>query len=274
MSPPRKLPMSDLVRLDAALVIRGIVGGRDKAKVLIEQGHVFVNGAVVTKAATRVTESDIVTCDVRERFVGRGGEKLLKVLEQTNLSVEGKVCADIGASTGGFTDCMLQHGAKAVFAVDVGHDQLADVLRADARVTCMEGVDIRCREKVTAFIADGSVDLITMDVSFISLTAVWDAVMPLLKSDGMIVCLIKPQFEAGRAALSKRGVVKSAKDHVRVLQTLFCFWQEQGLSCSYASFSPIKGGEGNIEYVAVLSRGTGVPPDASAIVFEAFETLS
>lgn len=265
--------MSDTMRLDAALVLRGVVGGRDKAKALIEQGHVSVNGVPVTKAATRVTDNDVVACDVRERFVGRGGEKLLKVLEETALSVAGCVCVDIGASTGGFTDCMLQHGASAVFSVDVGHDQLADVLREDPRVTCMEGVDIRCRDKVAAYIADGAADVITIDVSFISLSAIWSAVMPLLKANGHIVCLIKPQFEAGRAALGKRGVVKSAKDHVRVLQTLFCFWQEQGLACSYASFSPIKGGEGNIEYVAVLSRGTATPPNASAIVAEAFEAL-
>ncbi len=126
---------------------------------------------------------------------------------------------------------------------------------------------------MTAHIADASLDVVTIDVSFISLTAIWDAVMPLVKPHGRIVCLIKPQFEAGRAALSKRGVVKSPKDHVRVLQTLFCFWQERGLFCSYASHSPITGGEGNIEYIAVLSREAASPPAVTAIVTEAFDAL-
>jgi len=248
--------MSEPMRLDAAMVSRGIAGGRDKAKAWIADGQVTVNGTVVRKPAVCVTPEDVIVCAVQERFVGRGGEKLQKVLDQTPLSVQGAVCADIGASTGGFTDCLLQHGAKTVFAIDVGHDQLAPSLKDDARVVNLEGLDVRRRDLVGEHIADGQIAVCTIDVSFISLTQIWTAVEPLLAPDGTAVCLIKPQFEAGRPALSKRGVVKSAKDHVRVLQSMLSFWQEHGWYCSYLSWSPIKGGEGNIEYIAVVSRRT------------------
>ncbi len=247
--------MSESMRLDAALVARGFCGGRDKAKAMIVGGHVTVNGKTVTKASVAITAEDTLACDVRERFVGRGGEKLLKVLVEMPLCVEGFCCADIGASTGGFTDCLLQHGAAKVFSVDVGHDQLAASLREDPRVVCMEGTDVRDREAVGRFIADGSLDLCTVDVSFISLTAVWDSLTPLIRPNGQIVCLIKPQFEAGRQALSKHGVVKQEKDHIRVLQTLWRFWQERGYGIQYLADSPIRGGEGNIEYVAVVTKG-------------------
>ncbi|MBQ3094425.1 MAG: TlyA family RNA methyltransferase [Clostridia bacterium] len=262
--------MSDVMRLDAALVARGIVGGRDKAKRLIADGQVSVNGRVVTKASVAVAPDDEVACAVRERFVGRGGEKLLKVLENTDLCVEGAVCADIGASTGGFTDCLLQHGAAKVYAIDVGHDQLAEVLRADDRVVCMEGVDVRHREAVTAQCPDGTLSLCTVDVSFISLTQIWEAIEPMLAESGTVVCLIKPQFEAGRAALSKRGVVRDRKDHIRVLQTLLRFWQERRFGVRYLSHSPILGGEGNIEYVAWLSRDTVAKASPEAVVQAAF----
>ena len=263
--------MSESMRLDAALVARGLCGGRDKAKALIVGGFVSVNGKTVTKASASVSDDDDVTCAVRERFVGRGGEKLLRVIEEMPLAVTGFCCADIGASTGGFTDCLLQHGAEKVYAIDVGHDQLAASLREDPRVVCMEGTDVRDREAVGRQIADHSLDLCTADVSFISLTAVWDSLVSLLKTDGKAVCLIKPQFEAGRQALSKRGVVKNEKDHIRVLQTLECFWQERGYGIAYWSPSPILGGEGNIEYVAVLAKGTastGISP--AALVKTAF----
>jgi len=245
--------MSDTMRLDAAMVAKGLCGGRDKAKSLIAGGHVSVNGRTVTKASVSVSAEDVLACNVRERFVGRGGEKLLKVIEQMPLSVKGLCCADIGASTGGFTDCLLQHGASKVYAIDVGHGQLAASLREDARVVCMEGTDVRDADAVGRCIPSGSLDLCTVDVSFISLTAVWDSIVSLLRPDGKVVCLIKPQFEAGRSALSKRGVVKNEKDHIRVLQMLQCFWQERGFGMEYVSESPIRGGEGNVEYVAVLT---------------------
>ena len=256
--------MSEAMRLDAALVARGLCGGRDKAKALITGGFVSINGKIVTKASASVLDNDDVVCTVRERFVGRGGEKLLKVIESMPLSVTDFCCADIGASTGGFTDCLLQHGAEKVYAIDVGHDQLAATLREDPRVVCMEGTDIRHTDAIAQQISAHSLDLCTADVSFISLTAVWDSMAALLKPDGMAVCLIKPQFEAGRSALSKRGVVKHEKDHIRVLQTLLCFWQERGYGIRYWSPSPILGGEGNIEYVAVLAKGataTTLSPD-------------
>lgn len=255
--------MSESMRLDTALVARGLCGGRDKAKALIVGGYVSVNGKTVTKASASVSEDDDVMCSVRERFVGRGGEKLLKVIEEMPLSVIGFCCADIGASTGGFTDCLLQHGAQKVYAIDVGHDQLAASLRDDPRVISMEGTDVRNADAVARQIAAHSLDLCTADVSFISLTAVWDSLTALLKPDGRAVCLIKPQFEAGRSALSKRGVVKHEKDHIRVLQMLTCFWQERGYGVVYWAPSPILGGEGNIEYVAVLAKGataTVLPP--------------
>lgn len=267
--------MSETMRLDATLVARGLVGGRDKAKRLIADGQVSVNGVVVKKASVGVTPLDDVSCAVQERFVGRGGEKLLKVLQETALSVENCTCVDIGASTGGFTDCLLQHGALRVYAVDVGHDQLAPSLRQDPRVVCMEGTDIRHRHTVSAVIADGSIDVCTVDVSFISLTQIWDSIVPLLKADGVVIALIKPQFEAGRAALSKRGVVRRKQDHIRVLQTLLRFWQEHRVGVSYISWSPVRGGEGNVEYIAALSLSdTGRSIDAGILVQGAFEALS
>ncbi len=267
--------MSEAMRLDAAMVAAGLAGGRDKAKAWIAEGAVTVNGVTVKKPSAMVTATDAIACAVTERFVGRGGEKLQKVLEETGLSVAQCICADIGASTGGFTDCLLQNGAGKVFAVDVGHDQLVARLREDARVVCLEGMDIRRRDAVSEHIADGEIDVCTVDVSFISLTQIWSAVTPLLSAQGTAVCLIKPQFEAGRAALSKHGVVKSAKDHVRVLQQLLVFWQEAGFVCSYISWSPIRGGEGNIEYIAVLSRGgTPCAVHVPALVSDAFAALS
>ncbi len=266
--------MSDTMRLDAALVERGICGGRDKAKRLIVDGAVTVNGKTITKASAAVTENDEILCAVKERFVGRGGEKLLKVLEETDLDVSDAVCMDIGASTGGFTDCLLQHGASKVYAIDVGHDQFAPSLRSDKRVISMEGTDIRDREAVSRCIQSGEATVCTVDVSFISLTQIWDSVQEWLAPDGVTVVLIKPQFEAGRAALSKRGVVRDPRDHVRVLQSLLCFWQEQRVDVTYLSWSPVRGGEGNIEYIAVLRRGNGaVTVEPSSVVTAAFHAL-
>ncbi len=267
--------MSDSIRLDAALVSRGMIGGRDKAKAAIAGGHVFVNGRVVRKPSVSVTHDDEIVCDIQERFVGRGGEKLLKVLEETSLAVTSCVCADIGASTGGFTDCLLQHGADRVFAVDVGHDQLALSLRNDPRVVNMEGVDVRHRDVIGQIIEDGTLDICTVDVSFISITHIFESIVPLLKPNGQIVCLIKPQFEAGREALSKRGVVRRDKDHVRVLQSVLNYWQQQQWAVTYLSWSPVRGGEGNIEYIAVLNRTSpNMVVDVPMLVQNAFRALS
>ena len=266
--------MNEPMRLDAALVARGMVGGRDKAKQAIADGMVRVNGRVVTKASSSVCETDEIVCERRERFVGRGGEKLQKALCETALNVRDRVCADIGASTGGFTDCLLQHGARLVYAVDVGHGQLAPSLCEDPRVVNMENTDVRHRETVEKQIPNGSVDICTVDVSFISLSGIFDSLLPLLRPDGHIVCLVKPQFEAGRAALSKRGVVRREKDHIRVLQTVMSEWQQRGLGAVYLSWSPICGGDGNIEYIALLSRTqAGRSIDVTRLVKDAFAAL-
>lgn len=266
--------MNESMRLDAALVARGMVGGRDKAKQAIVDGMVRVNGRVVTKASVSVSETDEIVCERRERFVGRGGEKLLKVLCETEWDVTGCVCADIGASTGGFTDCLLQHGASRVYAVDVGHGQLAPSLCEDPRVVNMENTDVRHRETIEKQIPNGSVDVCTVDVSFISLSRIFDSLLPLLRPDGHVVCLVKPQFEAGREALSKRGVVRREKDHVRVLQTVMNEWQQRGFGTVYLSWSPICGGDGNIEYIALLSRTqAGRSIDVARLVKDAFASL-
>lgn len=249
------------MRLDTALVIRGLSSGRDKAKHLVADGFVTVNGKMVTKPSFCVCEDDCVVCFATARYVGRGGEKLEKVFVEYGLSVQGAFCADIGASTGGFTDCLLQHGAHRVYAVDVGHGQLHDSLRADPRVVCMEGTDIRNSDAVSGYIPAHSIQACVVDVSFISLKQIWDSLPNLLADDATVICLIKPQFEAGRSALSKRGVVRSGRDHERVLCDLLCFWKERGWFVNYLSWSPIFGGDGNTEYLAALSRkGTDVSP--------------
>ncbi|MBQ9413697.1 MAG: TlyA family RNA methyltransferase [Clostridia bacterium] len=252
--------MSEAMRLDAALVERGLAGGRDKAKRLILGGTVCVNGVVVRKPATPVTSADDIACSRPRRYVGRGGEKLEKILDASVLlDAAGKRCADIGASTGGFTDCLLQHGAAHVYAIDVGHDQLHSSLRADPRVTVMEGVDIRDRDAVAAIIPDRPIDICTVDVSFISLTRIWESVLPLLRGDGKFICLIKPQFEAGRAALSKKGIVRDPRDRERVLRTMLAFWKEQHACVISLTRSPIEGGDGNVEYLAVVSLQDAQP---------------
>lgn len=269
--------MADGCRLDAWLVGAGFASGREKAKELLTAGYVTVNGRPVTKAAHKVIATDVVVCTApTPKYVGRGGLKLEKALDVANLSLEGAVAMDVGASTGGFTDCMLQRGAAHVYAVDVGHDQLHTTLREDSRVTVLEGTDIRS-EALAAVVAAGSITFCSVDVSFVSLTQVLPAMMPYLSADATLVCLIKPQFEAGRAALSKRGVVRDKKDHVRVLHALLCTFAEQNLQPVALTYSPVTGGEGNIEYLAVLKRGTGhslTAMDAAAVVTEAFSTLS
>ena len=250
----------DSQRLDAALVARGLASGREKAKELIAAWLVTVNGHKATKASQAVAASAVIECaDTLHRFVGRGGEKLEKVLQETMLSPEGGCCLDIGASTGGFTDCLLQHGAARVYALDVGHGQLHPSLCADARVVNLEGMDVRRTDEVLARMGENRPAFCVMDVSFISLSTIWPAVETLVSADATVVCLIKPQFEAGRAAVGKRGVVKDPAVHQQVLRRLTAFWAENGWEVSYLSFSPITGGEGNIEYLAALSRRDTAP---------------
>ncbi len=256
------------MRLDTALVARGLVSGRNKAKQAIEGGAVTVNGHPVRKASFQIDGGDVIDCSARERYVGRGGEKLEHLFACGILNVGGAVCADIGASTGGFTDCLLRHGAAHVYALDVGHGQLDLRLVQDPRVTSLEGTDIRDTEK-TAVIPGHSVRVCTVDVSFISITKIFDRIPPLLTGDGEAVCLIKPQFEAGREALSKRGVVTDVSDHIRVLRSLTDFWNRRGWNPRALVPSPILGKEGNAEYLAVLTRSPSVCADIGEAVKQA-----
>ncbi len=261
-------------RLDVYLVSAGYASGREKAKELLAAGYVTVNGQMTDKPSRRVSAADAVVCAApAPRYVGRGGFKLEKALDMISLSLEGAVAMDVGASTGGFTDCMLQHGAAHVYAVDVGHDQLHPRLREERRVTVLEGTDVRS-EALAAAVAAASVDVCSVDVSFVSLEVVLPAILPYLKENATLICLIKPQFEAGRGAATKRGVVKDKKVHLRVLSTLLAAFASHGLAPQALSHSPITGGEGNIEYLAVLTRSAAVPMvDAAAVVEAAFAAL-
>ena len=259
------------VRLDLWLVQNGVFGGRDVAKRHIEAGEVTVNGRAVKKPAYAVGENDVVCCDVRERYVGRGGYKLEKAIEVATLDLNGTVAMDVGASTGGFTDCMRQHGARLVYAVDVGSNQLHPSLREDAAVVSLENTDIR-DEAVKEKLAQ-TPTFCSIDVSFISLKQVLPSVLRLLSSDATIVCLIKPQFEAGRSAVGKNGVVKDRAVHQSVLRDVLATCTALGCGCRYLTWSPIRGGEGNVEYLAVLQRNAAENGfDIKALVNEAFNS--
>ncbi len=262
-------------RLDAYLVAIGAASGREKAKEIIGAGYVSVNGAVVTKASLRITPTDAVVCAApAQKYVGRGGYKLERAIQASGLTLTDAVAMDVGSSTGGFTDCMLQNGAAKVYAVDVGHDQLHPTLREDSRVVALEGTDVRS-EALSAAVAAGSVTFCSVDVSFVSLGNVLPAILPYLAPDATLVCLIKPQFEAGKAAIGKHGVVKDRKVHAQVLSRQLCLFAEHGLTPVWLGHSPITGGEGNIEYLAVLRRDAATVPvwDTVAIVQTAFEQL-
>ena len=262
-------------RLDAYLVAAGYAGGREKAKEMIETGYVSVNGVTVTKASRRLTPTDRVVCAApAQKYVGRGGYKLERAIAAAGLTLTDAVAMDVGSSTGGFTDCMLQNGAAKVYAVDVGHDQLHPSLRGDPRVVVLEGTDVRS-EALSAAVAAGSIAFCSVDVSFVSLSYVLPAILPYLAEDATLVCLIKPQFEAGKAAVGKRGVVKDRKVHRQVLSAQLSLFAELGLAPLWLGHSPITGGEGNIEYLAVLRRSISAVSlwDAAAVVQTAFETL-
>lgn len=262
-------------RLDTYLVAVGTASGREKAKEIIEAGYVTVNGTVVTKASRRITPTDTVACAApTQKYVGRGGYKLERAIEAAGVSLADAVAMDVGSSTGGFTDCMLQNGAAQVYAVDVGHDQLHPTLRENPRVVVLEGTDIRS-EALAATVAAGSITFCSVDVSFVSLSNVLPAILPYLAPNATLVCLIKPQFEAGKAAIGKHGVVKDRKVHAQVLSRQLCLFAENGLVPVWLGHSPITGGEGNIEYLAVLCRNvTAVPTwDTANVVQTAFEQL-
>lgn len=239
-------------RLDILVVKRGLAPSREKAKAMIMAGNIFVDGQREDKAGTSFDETaEIVIHGQTLKYVSRGGLKLEKAMAEFQLSMEGKVCMDIGASTGGFTDCMLQNGAVKVYAVDVGYGQFAWKLRQDERVVCMEKTNIRY---VTPEDIGEQLDFASCDVSFISLKKVLGPAQKLLKTDGTMVCLIKPQFEAGRDKVGKKGVVRDPKTHLEVIESIIQFALETGYTVKNLSYSPIKGPEGNIEYLIFLEN--------------------
>ncbi len=265
-------------RLDVLLVKRNLAESREKAKAIIMSGNVFVEGEREDKAGT--TFSDEVQIEIKGKqmpYVSRGGLKLEKAMANFDIIMTDKICTDVGSSTGGFTDCMLQNGARKVFAIDVGRGQLAWKLRTDERVVCMEKTNIRY---VTPEDLGEEVDFSSIDVSFISLTKVLLPIRNYLKEDGEIVALIKPQFEAGREKVGKKGVVREIETHYEVVEKIFSYATSIGFEIRAFEFSPIKGPEGNIEYLVHLKKtdkcGTldVVNVDYRKIVKMAFETLS
>ena len=239
-------------RIDILLVEKGLAVSRERAQAEIMAGNVFVDGQRVEKAGEKYDmEANVQVKGEAIPYVSRGGLKLEKALSSFNINLEGKTCIDVGASTGGFTDCMLKNGAIKVFSIDVGYGQLAWSLRQDPRVVCMERTNVRyVQPEQIGELADFS----SIDVSFISLTKVLPVVKRLLKADGRIVCLIKPQFEAGREKVGKKGVVRDKVVHIEVIEKIVDWSIKEQLNPIGLEFSPIKGPEGNIEYLLYLSK--------------------
>lgn len=254
------------IRLDQYLVQHGLIQSRERAKAMIMSGVVFVNEQKVDKAGEMIKEDAKV--EVRGHdigYVSRGGLKLEKAMKTFPITLEGKICADIGASTGGFTDCMLQNGAARVYAVDVGYGQLDWKLRNDPRVVCLERTNARYldHEQVPDVL-----DFASIDVSFISLKLIFPALYSLLREGGEIACLIKPQFEAGPEKVGKKGVVRDPKVHLEVLENFLTHAKDNHFTVLGITYSPIRGPEGNIEYLGYL-RKSGEPdtiPDLAALV--------
>jgi len=239
-------------RLDVLMVERGLAESREKAKAIIMSGNVFVDGQREDKAGASFPEKAVIEVKGSPlKYVSRGGLKLEKAMSHFDVELHDKVCMDVGSSTGGFTDCMLQNGAKKVFAIDVGNGQLAWKLRQDERVVCMEKTNIRY---VTPEQIGEPVEFASIDVAFISLTKVLGPVKALLKDDGQVVCLIKPQFEAGREKVGKKGVVRDKAVHLEVIEMVIAFAKSIGFEILNLEFSPIKGPEGNIEYLLHLQN--------------------
>lgn len=242
-------------RLDVAVTEQGLAESRQKAQAIIMAGQVYVNGQKVDKAGAPVREDDKIEVRGKQlRYVSRGGLKLEKAMACWPITLDGAVCADIGASTGGFTDCMLQNGAAKVYAVDVGYNQLDWRLRTHPQVVCMERTNARylTKEQIPE-----ELDFFSVDVSFISLKLILPALRPLMKEGREGVCLVKPQFEAGREKVGKNGVVRDPAVHLEVLEHFLSHAVEAGFSVKDITFSPIKGPEGNIEYLGYLYAGEG-----------------
>lgn len=260
-------------RLDVLLVERNLFPSREKARTAIMTGRIVIHGNKEMKAGTMISEDAEIQVSGHDLpFVSRGGLKLAKAVKQFDLDFKGKVVLDVGASTGGFTDCSLQNGAEKVYAVDVGYGQLAWSLRSDDRVIVLEKVNARylTKEQVPEL-----VDYIVMDASFISLKKLIPHLIPFLKEDGAFISLIKPQFEAGREKVGKKGVVRDPAVHREVIRDLLDFFAAEGLAVAALTFSPIKGPEGNREYLVLLKKGDFAPfnPDVSGLVAKAFEEI-
>ena len=255
-------------RLDTALVRRGFFSGRDRAAMHVKQGLVLVNGAYADKPGMRVEEEDVL--EVQQNlipFVSRGGLKLEHAISAFQVGVKDKICMDVGASTGGFTQVLLTHGAASVVAVDTGRDQLSPVLRENDRVVCMERTDVR--NLPSTF--DGRFDLVTVDVSFISLSLILPRCARLLKPHGRLICLLKPQFEVGREHIGKKGIVRDERVHRELLERTLRDWSQGPLYVQKGCASPIRGGDGNVEYLFLLSgEAPGEPPDPRVLIEEGF----
>lgn len=239
--------MSEKKRLDLRMVELGLAPSREKAKAIIMSGDVFVDGERCDKAGVSVAvDSKIEITGSHLKYVSRGGLKLEKAMQKYTICLNGKICMDIGASTGGFSDCMLQNGAEKIYAVDVGYGQLAWSLRNDPRVVNLERTNVRY---LTEQQVPDRIDFASIDVSFISVTLVLPVLKRFLVPGGEVVCLIKPQFEAGKGKVGKKGVVREENIHLEVLRKVLDFCKEQQLCVLHIDFSPIKGPEGNIEYL-------------------------
>ena len=261
-------------RIDVLLVEKGLETSRERARALVMEGSVYAGERKIEKPGEEV--EDDAALEIRGRtlpYVSRGGLKLEKALRVFGIGLEGLVCMDIGASTGGFTDCMLQNGARKVYAVDVGYGQLAWKLREDPRVVCLERTNIR---HIRPEQVDSPLDFFSVDVSFISLTLVLPVAKALLKDGGRAVCLIKPQFEAGKGRVGKKGVVREPGIHEEVIDKVCRFAREEGFAVRGLDFSPIKGPEGNIEYLLSLENSPGdgqIPVDVKAVVAASHDAL-
>jgi 23S rRNA (cytidine1920-2'-O)/16S rRNA (cytidine1409-2'-O)-methyltransferase len=248
--------MTDKKRLDIALVDKGLAASRPRAKALIMAGKVLVDGQLIDKPGTTVPVDASISLKGEDLpYVSRGGLKLAAAINALSLQLKDWVCLDVGASTGGFTDCLLQHGARRVYAVDVGYGQLAWQLRQDPRVVCMERTNIR---HLPPDRLQEPVDLVTIDTSFISLRIVVPAVKPFLKPNGRILALIKPQFEVGKGHVGKGGVVRDPRQRDAVIQELIDYFRDIGLTCGPVIPSPIRGPKGNQEFIILLFSSNSV----------------
>ena len=265
--------MGNKTRLDVLLVERGLQESRQRAQAMVMSGQVYVDGRRVDKpGATVSNDAEIEIRGNTLQYVSRGGLKLEKAMASFPITLEGAVCADIGASTGGFTDCMLQNGAAKVYAVDVGYGQLAWKLRSDERVVCLERTNARylTREQIPE-----ALDFASIDVSFISLRLILPPLAALLREGGQIVSLVKPQFEAGREKVGKKGVVRDPAVHREVLEQFLEHARDAGFAVLGLTYSPIRGPEGNIEYLGYLEKGPWAPVefDLEALVAESHQVL-